>query len=213
MEKVSYTLTTYNAKGEVFNLMVTGNQERGLAKIIAKIEDKENWESYNEIVKITVEKRVKPAGSMFYGNGEEVVIWEAPAVEEGESLEETLNHIKEQRIADLMEVVKDLREKHTNAELLGMVNMKKLDYELYMAAKWINSTETHIENLVTVQIQKLQMKIQNKLGNVFKAHLWINKKGGFDGIIEGEKATANIQTVLAGGFIQKAHYRTLFNIK
>lgn len=213
MEKLSYTLTTYNAKGEAFNGMVTGDLERGLAKIIAKIEDKENWGSYNEIVKIVAEKRVKPAGSMFFDHGEEVTVWEAPAVEEGESLEETLNHIKEQRIADLMKVVKDLREKHTNAELLGMVNRKKLDYELYMAAKWINSTETHIENLVTVQIQKLQMKIQNKLGNVFKAHLWINKKGGFDGVIEGEKATANIQTVLAGGFIQKAHYRTLFHIK
>lgn len=61
---------------------------------------------------------------------------------------------------------------------------------------------------------KFIQQIQGKVGNILEASLRMNPKEGIDGTVRGEKATATIRTVLAGGFnVQRLHYRTIVKVK
>ena len=59
------------------------------------------------------------------------------------------------------------------------------------------------------RLTKLIFQIKDKTGEVIACNISKNDNGGFDGIIEGVKGNAILQTIIAGGPIQQLHYRTL----
>jgi hypothetical protein len=57
---------------------------------------------------------------------------------------------------------------------------------------------------------KLQYQVEKKAGKVLKVDLYINSIGELNGTVQGEKATVNLTTILAGGYnIQRLHVRTI----
>ena len=57
---------------------------------------------------------------------------------------------------------------------------------------------------------KLQYQVEKKAGKVLKVDLYINSIGELNGTVQGEKATVNLTTILAGGYnIQRLHIRTI----
>ncbi|MBE7114381.1 hypothetical protein FT641_18825 [Bacillus paranthracis] len=53
-------------------------------------------------------------------------------------------------------------------------------------------------------------RVEKKAGKIVDAsHLHINAKGGIDGFVVGEIAEVQLNTIPAGGEIQRFHYRTL----
>jgi hypothetical protein len=61
-----------------------------------------------------------------------------------------------------------------------------------------------------IRYAKLTHKIESKVGNVKEFQLKRNANHGLDGTVTGDKGTATLQTIVAGGYnIQRAHYRTL----
>lgn len=53
-------------------------------------------------------------------------------------------------------------------------------------------------------------RVEKKAGKIVDAsHLHINEKGGIDGYVVGELAEVQLNTIPAGGEIQRFHYRTL----
>lgn len=57
---------------------------------------------------------------------------------------------------------------------------------------------------------KLQYQVEKKAGKVLNVDLYINSIGELNGTVQGEKATVNLTTILAGGYnIQRLHVRTI----
>lgn len=61
---------------------------------------------------------------------------------------------------------------------------------------------------------KIKQQIEAKVGNVVEFDLDRNYNNSLDGYVIGDKATAAINTIVAGGYnIQRAHYRTLVKVE
>lgn len=68
-----------------------------------------------------------------------------------------------------------------------------------------------VENEKQIKIIQLTMRVTDVTGTITDAsHLSIGEKGDLVGYIKGEKGTAEVQTISAGGWnIQRFHYRTI----
>jgi hypothetical protein len=75
-DRTVYTLKAYNAKGVLVATMISKNYDRGLKKMLSKIDDPNSWYSYKQIVKIDCEERVRPDGKFFFEYNDEFTLWE-----------------------------------------------------------------------------------------------------------------------------------------
>jgi hypothetical protein len=63
------------------------------------------------------------------------------------------------------------------------------------------------------RVLNLQSQIEKKAGKIITCNLFLNIKGEVDGTVQGEKATVNVNTILAGGYnIQRLHFRVLIKV-
>lgn len=70
--------------------------------------------------------------------------------------------------------------------------------------------DSRCEEFIMWKFYDLLFRIKDKAGKAESFNVYPNPAGGVDGWIKGDKATINIQTIVAGGHnIQRAHYRTL----
>lgn len=89
-----------------------------------------------------------------------------------------------------------------------------------MAFKWFMENEKNpiesnirsfVENEKRIKVIQLTMRVTDVVGNIVDASgLDIGEKGDLIGYIKGEKGTAKVETISAGGYaIQCFHYRTI----
>ncbi|MGZ9868142.1 hypothetical protein ACU3L3_06945 [Priestia endophytica] len=212
--KTSYSIRMVLENGLQPTMTVTKREGKGLQEVIERQIERVN-KHYPEALKIILVKEIKPDGELFFHEAETTTVWEREVeeVKEEETLEMVLEKIVEDRVNRIMEPIEKIANKYTRKEIKELYNQNKINSQMMTDALNADRTRRIIHRNVKVDAQKIQNKVQNQLGKIKHAHLNINQRGGFDGVIEGEKATANINTVLAGGCIQKAHYRTLIKVK
>ena len=79
-------------------------------------------------------------------------------------------------------------------------------------AKVIYFTEEEINEMYDTMLKELIYMIKDNVGNIIEVNnLRGNGNRGFDCSIHGEKGNLNINTIVAGGEIQRIHFRTLLH--
>lgn len=100
----------------------------------------------------------------------------------------------------------------TRVSMVRKGEMTKSDLQ-FTTHQTANSLAKEIKLEASKRLAKLYKQINAKVGDIVECDLETNKNNGFDGVIVGTEATANIHTVLAGGDnIQCLHYRTLIKV-
>lgn len=78
--------------------------------------------------------------------------------------------------------------------------------------KVITLEEKEINQMYNTMLKELIYMIKDNVGNVTEVlNLKSNGNRGFDCTIKGEKGNVNINTIVAGGEIQRMHFRTLIH--
>ena len=83
----------------------------------------------------------------------------------------------------------------------------------YMKGGELSSALRNVDQAVTDQKIKIIVRSFEKVGKLTDVNFGrIGMDGSFNGTVTGEKGSANIRTILAGGYnIQCLHYRVLVN--
>lgn len=127
-----------------------------------------------------------------------------------------LNPILEQKELegiDQAEYEKYMADNNDNIRIL----IKKVEAMKEENREWfkteMNMSDKDINELHDLTLKELIWMLKDNVGNIVEVkYLKYNSNKGFDGQIEGEKGTVNINTIGAGGYnVQKFHYRTLIH--
>jgi hypothetical protein len=107
--------------------------------------------------------------------------------------------------------IKD-RETQKDAEYNFWSETSKADRQLV-----INYSPTSIKEIIEKdgEIRKMQFvaRINKKVGYIKEADLHIGEDLSINGTVVGDKGSANVHSIVAGGYnIQKAHYRVLVKV-
>lgn len=96
-------------------------------------------------------------------------------------------------------------------DILEMIQTKQITKETYLISREsFERIQEIADQEVKAKKEKLIAQIAGKVGNILDVNLKMNPVNGVDGVIKGDKASATIRTILAGGDnIQCLHYRTL----
>lgn len=88
----------------------------------------------------------------------------------------------------------------------------KITIQTKKGEKYIYLTEKEINEMYDTMLKELIWMIKGNVGNVIEVNnLRSNGNRGFDCSIHGEKGNININTIVAGGEVQRMHYRTLIH--
>jgi hypothetical protein len=101
------------------------------------------------------------------------------------------------------------KEEKVNAQYNFYSETSKADRQLV-----INYSPTSIKEIIEKdgEIRKMQFvaRINKKVGYIKEADLYIGEDLSINGTVVGDKGSANVHSIVAGGYnIQKAHYRVL----
>lgn len=129
-------------------------------------------------------------------------------------VEEFVEVLFEQDMKWYDELMEDYREKGYS-EYINKLRRQEITKSTLMFAQngrtWAMET---FKRDAEIRKARLKAQIEKKVGNVLELNLRRNENFSLDGYVVGDKATATIDTVMAGGYnIQRLHYRTLIKIK
>jgi hypothetical protein len=98
--------------------------------------------------------------------------------------------------------------------LLKLSQMEYTRYSLEKVAIEESKIESKVHLMANNKKMKLYIQVIEKTGNIIDAsNLKIGRNGDINGIVTGETASANVETISAGGYnIQCYHFRVLVKI-
>jgi len=104
---------------------------------------------------------------------------------------------------------KERREAYKKAQNF-LYNYPKFIYEAVQTFKGEKIAEKGFRKDMERRKENLIFKIEKKVGKIKDVSIRRNPNGGFDGKVKGDKGSAVVETIGAGGHnIQRFHYRTL----